>query len=239
MRIKLISDLHFEFHRDGGKSFVETINSDCDALVIAGDLTSSAGIYDALSMFCDKFKNVLYVLGNHEFWNSSFDETIEAANDADAKLKNLHFLNNTSCVIDDKRFVGGTLWFPDNSLSSSLKYAWSDFLKIRDAKRIFYENNLTVDVFNRQVKKGDIVISHHLPSNMSVHRDYENEKSNCFFVCDMENLINNKEPAMWLHGHTHSSMDYTINATRVVCNPFGYAGYSLNKNYLDHLVLNV
>jgi Icc-related predicted phosphoesterase len=28
--------------------------------------------------------------------------------------------------------------------------------------------------------------------------------------------------ALWIHGHTHESMDYTLAGTRVVCNPRGY-----------------
>jgi hypothetical protein len=28
--------------------------------------------------------------------------------------------------------------------------------------------------------------------------------------------------ALWVHGHTHSSFDYLLNGTRVVCNPRGY-----------------
>ena len=28
--------------------------------------------------------------------------------------------------------------------------------------------------------------------------------------------------AVWIHGHTHTSFDYRIQGTRVVCNPRGY-----------------
>ena len=28
--------------------------------------------------------------------------------------------------------------------------------------------------------------------------------------------------ALWIHGHTHTAFDYTVDGTRVVCNPRGY-----------------
>ena len=53
MRIQVISDVHFEFHSDGGWDFVRSLNPEgVDVLVIAGDISSSgvgyAGICEAL-----------------------------------------------------------------------------------------------------------------------------------------------------------------------------------------------
>jgi len=30
---------------------------------------------------------------------------------------------------------------------------------------------------------------------------------------------------LWIHGHVHSSADYVVEGTRVVCNARGYPGY--------------
>lgn len=233
MKIKLLSDLHLEFHKDNGKSFIQSLNNDCDVLVVAGDLTTHYNISESLSMLCDRFKEVVYVLGNHEFWGSSIDETINETTNTASKLNNLHFLNDSHCTIMGQRFIGGTMWFPSNPTANHLKNDWSDFLKIKDSRRIFLDNYHTVEFLTKEVKKNDIVVSHYLPSFMSVHPFYEKEASNCFFVCDMENVINTKEPSYWLHGHTHESMNYTIHATKVLCNPFGYLGYQTNKNFED------
>jgi pyruvate carboxylase len=41
------------------------------------------------------------------------------------------------------------------------------------------------------------------------------------FASDLAALV--REPVkLWIHGHTHESMDYELNGTRVVCNPRGY-----------------
>ena len=35
-------------------------------------------------------------------------------------------------------------------------------------------------------------------------------------------LIEERQPALWVHGHTHDSCDYRVGNTRVICNPRGY-----------------
>ena len=35
---------------------------------------------------------------------------------------------------------------------------------------------------------------------------------------------------LWVHGHTHDSFDYTVDGTRVVCNPRGYAKAGVDEN---------
>jgi hypothetical protein len=37
--------------------------------------------------------------------------------------------------------------------------------------------------------------------------------------------------SLWIHGHTHESVDYFVNSTRVVCNPRGYAPMELNESF--------
>jgi hypothetical protein len=52
-----------------------------------------------------------------------------------------------------------------------------------------------------------------------------------FFLCDVRKLIETAQPALWIHGHTHESCDYQIGRTRVVCNPYGYAGHEVNRAF--------
>lgn len=42
------------------------------------------------------------------------------------------------------------------------------------------------------------------------------------FVANLEPIIQRHRPAAWLHGHVHTSHDYRVGDTRVVCNPIGY-----------------
>lgn len=45
--------------------------------------------------------------------------------------------------------------------------------------------------------------------------------------------------ALWIHGHTHDSFDYTVEGTRVLCNPRGYAKNGVNENTSFHAGLVV
>jgi Icc-related predicted phosphoesterase len=98
-----------------------------------------------------------------------------------------------------------------------------DFSKIKDYESwVYSENWKAIDFLAENLGSGDVVVTHHLPSRKSVHPKYERSPLNSFFLCDVEPLIADRQPALWIHGHTHSSSDYQIGATRVVCNPAGY-----------------
>jgi len=58
MRLQLLSDLHFEFHRDGGRSFVESLDpSGVDVLVLPAISTLRDGIPAALALLCRRFRD--------------------------------------------------------------------------------------------------------------------------------------------------------------------------------------
>jgi len=50
-------------------------------------------------------------------------------------------------------------------------------------------------------------------------------------VHPLDELVEERRPAVWVHGHTHLGGDYEIGETRVVCNPFGYETYQVNKEF--------
>jgi hypothetical protein len=52
-------------------------------------------------------------------------------------------------------------------------------------------------------------------------------------------LLRAQRPALWLHGHTHASVDCTVGETRIVCNPFGYVPDELNAEFRDRLLIEL
>jgi Icc-related predicted phosphoesterase len=158
----------------------------------------------------------------------------------EAQHSNLTWLNNRVVVIDGVRFLGTTLWFPQTPVGDLQTNYWSDFKAIPNFKNWVYEENAKARAFlKRECMAGDVVITHYLPSYMSVHPAFAGAATNSFFVSDEEALIIERKPGLWLHGHTHSSMRYTLNQTEVVCNPFGYAGHELNPRFEEKLILEV
>jgi len=65
-----------------------------------------------------------------------------------------------------------------------------------------------------------VVITHHYPSFQSTAPMYQQDLGSAAFGSDLEHWMG--RAALWVHGHTHSSFDYGLNGTRVVCNPRGY-----------------
>lgn len=236
MKIALASDLHFEFHDDDGAWLVARLPA-ADVLVCAGDLTTCrAGIPSAARLLCDRYAHVVFVAGNHEHYHSSFHEVRSELQRASDELGNLHVLDNSICEISGIRFVGTTMWFRRLPGIETLQHRLNDFRCIEDASRLLYEENEVACAFlQREVSREDVVVTHHLPSLRSVSPLYVDDPVNCFFVCEMEELIERAQPKLWLHGHSHSSCDYRIGQTRVACNPYGYAGHSVNPQFSELL----
>src|SRR5437868_6108017 len=102
MRIRLLSDLHFEHMADDGRSFVASLDpAGCDVLVVAGDLTmQSHGIIPAITMLCKRFPRVIYVPGNHEFYAADRGKVNAALRKAQERNANLNVLENDVLHLD-------------------------------------------------------------------------------------------------------------------------------------------
>lgn len=241
MKIQIVSDLHAEFQADAGKAFARSLdNTGVDVLVIAGDTgtlrqtrNKIANVTEALSYLCDRFSQVVFVAGNHEYYQArSIREVEDTLGMFTAGHPNLHWLNRTSVTIDGQRFLGGTMWFKDDPLSFGARKNMNDFAVIPGfVPWVFNENQKTVEFLRREMKAGDVVVTHHLPSPQSIDPDYRGSPLNSFYVCDMTKEILAKRPALWAHGHSHCSMDYMLGDTRVIGNPFGYALHGENLNF--------
>jgi Icc-related predicted phosphoesterase len=134
----------------------------------------------------------------------------------------IRVLDNTDAVIDGVRFLGGTMWFQCRPHAPTWMIA--DFQHIHgDFPTWVNEENARTEAYLRaQVRPGDVVVTHHLPSQKSISEAYAHDPTNVFFLHEMGDLIESAKPALWLHGHTHAPCDYALGETRVVCNPHGY-----------------
>ena len=91
MRIRVYSDLHLEF-----APFVPP-PSDADVIVLAGDIDNgAAGIEWAREAFG---KPVLYLAGNHEYYEGEF-EAVQEAMGAAARKCSIELLDCSGAVLD-------------------------------------------------------------------------------------------------------------------------------------------
>jgi Icc-related predicted phosphoesterase len=67
-------------------------------------------------------------------------------------------------------------------------------------------------------------MTHFAPSRWSIPEAEREDLINGYYASDLEPLIEETKPAVWVHGHLDEASDYRIGETRVVCNPAGYEG---------------
>ena len=237
MKALVASDLHLEFHCDGGRYFVSTL-ADAAMIIVAGDLTVDDKIPDVLKLLAKKYKKIVYVSGNHEFYCSSL-QGINSIRGS-IKSKKIHWLENQCATINNVHFVGCTLWFP-GGYHLDQTYYLNDFLVIEGfSKWVGKKNEESLQFLRDNVTGDSVVVTHHAPSQLSVEKQFKNSNLNCFFVCPAaEKIIEDKQPRYWFHGHMHGSRDYMIGKTRVVCNPFGYMGRWVNPNFTNNLIIDL
>lgn len=247
MRIQILSDTHHEFFRDLDYPFIDAMDlSDVDVVVLAGDICSAPRLGIVLERYARKGREFVFVPGNHEYYSGTKPEVWTTIDDIVKDYPNFHWLNNGTVTISGQRFVGSTLWYPGTTDAILGRNGWSDFRAIRGkpGKWIFAEATRAKKFLEDTVEENDIVVTHMLPSWQSVDVQFRYADTNCFFVHDCERLIQEVQPKLWVHGHTHCSMDYKIMDTRIVANPRGYPNYGgrigyENRKWQEKLIIEV
>jgi len=243
MKIQILSDTHFEFHRDQGKSFIKTLDpTDIDVLVVAGDLATIRIYEEAVPALIKKYPHIVLVNGNHEFYGTDREMVQKELDNLSSKYDNFHVLEDSHVTIGGQRFIGSTLWFSDAVSARPYQRNLNDFRLIRGFKDwIFETNSKSMDYLHKNVEPTDIVVTHHIPTQMGSNKRWHKSPMQSFFVCDMEQTLITKNPKLWIFGHTHDSFDgvFDKSSTRLICNPFGYKAREENPEFQKNLVVSV
>jgi len=257
MKIKVWSDLHLEFREFlFDHIHIEHPDDKDTTLLLAGDISIGTTAKPFVEAMCNHFKHVLMIHGNHEYYHQDFLKVVKDWEDweTEGAPSNFHFLYNDWRILDGVRFLGGTMWtnFGDGD-PLTMSYAhrvMNDYQEIRvEGQRItphfiLREHDRFMDFllpkFEEPFDGPTVVMSHHSPGNVLKRRGYAGDRVDACYFADIEEMIGYHDKAvLWVHGHTHESWDYTINNTRVVCNPYGYWGESTNPNFDRALILEV
>ncbi len=103
------------------------------------------------------------------------------------------------------------------------KFSVDDMMDIHKRQKAGIEEHLKQPFDGRTV-----VITHHLPSRRLVSARFwpgdGSDGANGGFASDCDNMMAVHEPWLWIHGHTHDTIDTKLWKTRIVCNPAGYRG---------------
>lgn len=256
MKIQIMSDLHLEF----GTNFKFTPPADDTVLVLAGDIlpwVEKPAYVKWVHSFNELYKAVIIIAGNHEFYGGGdvvYDPKDMLTTFA-REFNNVWFLEKDFVIIDDVAFIGTCLWTDFNNQDMGVIFSavamMNDFATIRYDGEYFtnnhwYEENQASRAFISNALdathgKKQVVVTHHLPSMMGIHPRFEGSNLNHAYAnTGLDNLIFEKAPDLWIHGHSHETMDWVLgDVTRIVANPRGYEGYELNENFNPQFTVDI
>jgi predicted phosphodiesterase len=221
MRISYISDLHFEYNPS-----VELLNTDdSDVLILAGDIVTEKEKKKLDFWFDDiatKWKNIIYVKGNHEFYGDRYDNMSQ---------------HNQLVKINDVNFIVTPLFLPCgvyeclqlrdiSEIFSSLhspkivRAKW--FSKLLD--ELNYQSELFIHKCLNEINKNEktIVCTHFPPVRKCNEGSIESYHP--YFNGRMEDHQYNfdkltEKVDYWIYGHTHYNRDdFQIGRTIFTCN---------------------
>jgi Icc-related predicted phosphoesterase len=244
--IQYASDLHLEFERRPEDRLQLPIAPGTTALVLAGDIHNDPAGLGTFVRPLAKRVPVVLVAGNHEYFTHELNSMLEQLADWATSIPDVHFLENQTVEIDGLTFLGATLWSNfDDARPALLKKSTSmmtDYAVIADRtdprgrlrpERILREHQQSIAFLERELRARDrartVVVTHHAPSLRSTQQ--KGEDWDHLYGSDLDALIEDCGPALWIHGHVHQSFDYQIGSTRVLCNPRGYLQYGENVDF--------
>ena len=140
MKVLVLADLHFCGKHDiiRARPHIRNILNDVDAVVICGDIFESNFLgnpYKQLTKIFDNDVPVICVLGNHEFFWRTVDETLDVyKNYYNPDKYNVHYLDIIGHYdIGIYRFFGNVLWYdgtmatmPNQILNHFANRKWMD-----------------------------------------------------------------------------------------------------------------
>lgn len=259
MRIWIFSDIHLPHIRIPIEAILPAVPQ-ADVCVCAGDLVEGdpAGGVRWLEDYVRPSMPIIYVLGNHEFYNAGGMGEARAKAQKAGSEAGIHVLDDTAIDMGGIRFLGSTLWSDfsilshgnlaerDRSMKESGKWV-NDFHLIRTDENEIWTPRMAMLQHHQsrlwltdELARSDlptIIVSHHAPHPLSIAQEFAHDRTTGAFVSDLGELILGYQPALWLHGHTHTRFDYHVGGSRVVCNPRGYRHEK--TNFDPSLVLEI
>jgi len=227
VRINYFSDVHLEFGEQ------EPPAIDADIVVAAGDI----GVFSqGVAWLKSINKPVIYVAGNHEFYNNEYQQVL-AMLKKECAGTNIKFLENEQWIFQGVRFLGCTLWtdlFIDGEeKAQAIGKTLNDFRKIRYGGEPFNQSHFSTlhqeskAWLQRQLAQPyfgkTVVVTHHAPTEWS-WIETPNALKKMAYCNDLKWLFHEYEIAAWFHGHVHNMGDYRIADARILSNTRGYVG---------------
>lgn len=237
--VSIVSDLHLDLlHTVRRKHILELIRNagEGEPLILAGDIASPHWIKgreawkELVSSTRDRYKELLLVMGNHEHYNGSLEET-KSLIPSEVKVLDREIWSSP----DGFDVLGCTLWSHIPSThQAEIAHSFSDYYEISRAGRPFtVEDHNELHQTDLSWLKGELFARAQVPSVVATHHapllnegcsdsKYVNRNGNYFFESDQRSLIEATCPNLWICGHTHHRTVFQYSKTKIVLNCLGY-----------------
>ena len=240
MKLLVLSDLHAEH-----SPFVpdpEAVAT-CDVVVLAGDIHTGSQVAPwSRKTFGDK--PIVLIAGNHELYDGHWVRTLGEIRES-ARLHDVHFLENDSVTVQGIEFLGTTLWtdfmyfgiYQIRQAMNEARRYMMDYRAIKgcNPEETFDRHRTSLAWLENELArpleaKHRVVVTHHYPHKNSTAREYKSDLCTAAFGSQLPEALFAKTD-LWIHGHTHTSCEYTVNGCQVICNPRGYPMDRVHSRY--------
>jgi predicted phosphohydrolase len=233
MQIQYASDLHLEFPDNRSYLAEHPLETEGDVLLLAGDICPFKTI-DAYGWFFDRlaknYQRTYWIPGNHEYYGTDLSE--KCGSFCEPIRDNVFLVNDHAETIDGIRFIFSTLWTKISPMKRwAIERGMNDFRLIRFGHKLLnadiynelHENSLGFIKQELRSSQKKVVMTHHIPTLQFYPPEYIGSSINQGFAVDLDNLILETEPDVWLYGHHHRNIsEFNIGKTRMLTNQLGY-----------------
>jgi Icc-related predicted phosphoesterase len=242
VQINYFSDLHLEF---GDQDKPET---HADIIVAAGDI----GVFNqGVDWLKSLNKPVVYVAGNHEFYNSEYHRVLDMLREQCLGTQ-IQFLEKNQFCFQGVRFLGCTLWadlfVEGEEKAERLGRVINDFRTITFAdvaftpvqfSALYHDSKAWLrEQLSLPFSGKTVVVTHHAPTAWS-WINTSNGIKKIAYCNDLKSLFHEFEIAAWFHGHVHNQGDYRIADARILSNTRGYIGRHPVKGFDINKVVKI
>lgn len=240
MKIISFSDIHLENPKD----LRPPEKTDAELMILSGDILNMRKPEPLLDFLSGWEKPVLYVPGNHEYYNDDDSgRTMKEEEDAFRRwlgenLPQVKLLTDEAAEIGGVHFFGGTMWtdFAGGNAASmaEAQERMHDFHRIYMGETAIMTPADTMPLhaafkekllawLETPLKGPRVVITHHAPA-LHPQSKYtaDGPLVPAFNSLDMLPVIEKYQPDFWFYGHTHECDRQKIGKTQLVSNQFGY-----------------
>jgi predicted phosphodiesterase len=242
VKVQIMSDIHLGYPRSLG---FPPLAPGVGLVIIGGDTCEGLvrALHEARRAY-PKPVEIAAIAGNHEFYGKCYPDELAAGRTA-AESLGIHFLENDVAYFGSLRVLGCTLWTSYDLFGPALRAPAmrAAYDNMSDHKRIKWQKNPWmrfrpeesallharsrhfIETELSKVHPGEtILVTHHAITLDQIAPAHQRSILSAAYATELLVTVETFQPAVWVTGHTHHQFNERRGRTRLISNPYGYAG---------------